>query len=85
MTTRAFALAYTVLRLLCGFTGERNPLAVDGIRLDPSMSARLNADVSAHDMLDGPYRPADLLPYLAGHTAFEAQRSDAARRAVAGG
>lgn len=82
--TKAFAAADTVLRPLRGFKGERDLLAVDGMTLDPSVITRLNADASAHDTMDGPYRPTNLLRYLAHHPELEAQLSDEVRRAVAG-
>jgi len=82
--TKAFVAVDAMLRPLRGFKGERDLLAVDGMTLDPSVIARLNADPGAHETMDGPYRPANLLRYLARHPEFEAQLSDEVRRAVAG-
>jgi uncharacterized protein (DUF2235 family) len=50
--------------------------------IDPSVFKRLNADPGKHPQLNGPYRPVNLLEYLAQHSVYDSNLEPAALEAV---
>ncbi len=80
---KAFVILDTVLRPWRGFRGERDLLAAAGSTLDPSVFTRLNADPTEHaKTMDAPYRPRNLLRYLARHPELLGQLDANARADV---
>jgi len=82
--TKAFAALDTILWPIRGFSGERNLDHVDGMTLDPSAIKRLNADfVKEKKTMDEPYRPMNLLRYLARHPEIHNQLNNEVKAAIA--
>lgn len=67
-----FKIGDTLLRPIRGFNGVRNLSAPKGMTLDKSVVDRLNADPQNHKELDEPYRPKNLLKFLAANEEFDA-------------
>jgi len=67
-----------------GSKGERSLLSPPDMTLDPSVIERLNTDLTNdRNKMDGPYRPKNLLTYLAKHPELHDQLTDDVKRAVA--
>ena len=82
--TQVFAAIDTILRPLRGYAGERNLAHLEGMTLDDSVISRLNADASEHEKtMKEPYRPGNLLRYLAEHPELQDQLEESVLRAVA--
>ena len=66
------------------FQGARNLDAIEDATLDPTVFKRLNTDPSKHEKtMVGPYRPANLLRYMAGRPELDDQLNKASLSAVA--
>ncbi len=70
------------LRPLRGFQGVRNLDGIKDATLDPTVFKRLNTDPSKHKTMGEPYRPANLLRYLAKHPELDNQLSGASLSVV---
>ena len=78
-----FRVADTLLRPIRGFNGVRNLNAREGLTLDDTVFDRLNADPSRHDSMDDPYRPKNLLRFLADNAGYDAKLEPDALAVVA--
>jgi hypothetical protein len=70
------SLTYRIIdRVLWPARGFKGVREVGGActALDPSVFKRLNADPARHSELGGPYRPANLLKYLAANPKYDAE------------
>lgn len=81
--SRGFAVLDAALRPIRGFDGERDLLAIPGMTLDESVIKRLKADHREHEDLDGPYRPKNLLRYLADHPELQGGLPESIKREIA--
>ena len=59
------------MRPVRGFRGIRQLVDAPGSTLDKSVLDRLNADPAEHRDLDEPYRPENLLAYLAANPDYD--------------
>jgi hypothetical protein len=64
----------TILKPVRGFNGMRK-IKGGHATLDPSVFKRLNADAARHPELGGPYRPANLLKFLAETRRYDGELS----------
>lgn len=63
----------TLMRPIRGFHGIRQMTAAAGSTLDKSVFNRLNANPAEHKNLAGPYRPENLLDYLAAYPQYDGE------------
>jgi len=81
--SRGFKILDTALKPLRGFAGERDLTRAAGADLDDSVFTRLEADVGKFERtMDAPYRPANLLRYLASQPQLCDRLGENARKAV---
>lgn len=77
-----FKIADNLLRPIRGFNGVRNLREPAGMRPDPTVFERLNADPGQNEKLGGRYRPKNLLQFLAEHAEFDSELGAEALAAV---
>ncbi len=66
-----YKIADALLRPVRGFNGVRKLDSQPGMQLDDTVFSRLNANHANHDTMSGPYRPKNLLNFLAQNEAFD--------------
>ena len=66
-----YKLADTLLWPIRGFNGVRDLTSPPRMMLDNSVFDRLNTDHTRHKDMPGPYRPTNLLAFLADHDEFD--------------
>ena len=69
--TNFYKFGDTLMRPVRGFRGIRQLVDAPGSTLDKSVLDRLNADPAEHKDLDKPYRPENLLAYLAANPDYD--------------
>jgi uncharacterized protein (DUF2235 family) len=69
--TNFYKFGDTLMRPVRGFRGIRQLVDAPGSTLDKSVLDRLNADPAEHKDLDDPYRPENLLAYLAANPDYD--------------
>jgi uncharacterized protein (DUF2235 family) len=69
--TNFYKFGDTLMRPVRGFRGIRQLVDAPGSTLDKSVLDRLNADPAGHKDLDDPYRPENLLAYLAANPDYD--------------
>lgn len=77
-----FATTDTVLRPLRGFRGLRDLTSAANARLDDTVLERLNADPAEHEALKKPYRPKNLMRFLAQHGEYDGRLAGDALESV---
>jgi len=71
-----------LLRPFRGFHGIRQMTTAAGSTLDESVINRLNADPAKHKNMAGPYRPDNLLDYLAANPGYDGDLNEDVLTAV---
>jgi len=69
--TTGYKIIDTLMQPFRGFHGIRQLVGVPGSTLDKTVLDRLNADPADHKDLDTPYRPDNLLAYLAANPDYD--------------
>ena len=69
--TNFYKFGDTLMRPVRGFRGIRQLIDAPGSTLDKSVLDRLNADPAEHKDLGKPYRPENLLAYLAANSDYD--------------
>lgn len=71
-----FKLADTILRPIRGFNGVRDMKSPPNMGLDDSVLERLNASAAKHDKTGDPYRPENLLEFLAANSQYDGRLNE---------
>lgn len=69
--TNFYKFGDALMRPVRGFRGVRQLVEATGSTLDKTVLDRLNADPAKHKDLDEPYRPENLMAYLAANPAYD--------------
>ena len=71
--TSFYKLGDALMRPVRGFNGIRQLDRAPGAKIDKSALERLNADPAGHKNLEEPYRPENLLTYLAANPGYDSE------------